>query len=81
VEVFGHHPPLPSILLANVQSIDKKVDELRARISFQRDIRDCNIQKHGSLWIYCLCPYSQLGSQYISQTEIKGRTKAGMYVS
>ena len=30
--------PLPSILLANVQSLDNKVDELRARISFQRDI-------------------------------------------
>jgi hypothetical protein len=27
----------------NVQSLVNKVDKLRARISFQRDIRDCNI--------------------------------------
>jgi hypothetical protein len=37
----AHHPPLK--LPANVQSLENKVDELRARISFQRDIRDCNI--------------------------------------
>jgi hypothetical protein len=36
-------PPLPNILHANIQSLDNKVDELRARISFQRDIRDSNI--------------------------------------
>ncbi len=36
-------PPLPSILLANVQSLENKMDDLRARISFQRDIRDCNM--------------------------------------
>ncbi len=47
----AHSPPLPSLLLANVQSLDNKMDDLRARISFQRDIRDCNIicwLKHGS---------------------------------
>ncbi len=39
----AHSPPLLSILLANVQSLENKMDDLRARISFQRDIRDCNI--------------------------------------
>ncbi len=39
----AHSPPLPSILLANVQSLENKMDDLRAGISFQRDIRDCNI--------------------------------------
>ncbi len=39
----AHSPPLPSILLANVQSLENNMDDLRARISFQRDIRDCNI--------------------------------------
>ncbi len=39
----AHSPPLPSILLANVQSLENKMDDLRARISLQRDIRDCNI--------------------------------------
>jgi hypothetical protein len=43
----AHRPPLQSILLANVQSLDNKVDELRERISFQRDIRDWNILSHG----------------------------------
>jgi hypothetical protein len=37
------HPPLPSILLANVQSLDNKMDKIRARVAFQRDIRYCNI--------------------------------------
>ena len=32
-----NRPPLPSILLANVQSIENKLDELRSRIAFQRD--------------------------------------------
>lgn len=31
---------LPSILLSGVQPLDSKVDELRAWISVQRDIRD-----------------------------------------
>ena len=47
----AHHPLLPSILLANVQSLDNKVDELRARISFQRDIRDCNILCFTETWL------------------------------
>jgi len=36
----AHSPPLPSILLANVQSLENKMDDLRVRISFQRDIRE-----------------------------------------
>jgi hypothetical protein len=47
----AHHPPLLSILLANVQSLDNKVDELRARISFQRDIRYCNILCFTESWL------------------------------
>jgi hypothetical protein len=37
----SNHPPLQSILLANVQS--HKVDKIRARVAFQRGIWDCNI--------------------------------------
>ena len=82
----AHPPLLPSILLANVQSLDNKVDKLRARISFQRAIRDCNILFHGimALGIYCPCPYSQLGSQFITQTGINnspGIRKVGVYTS
>ena len=31
--------PQPSILLANVQSLENKIDDLRLRISYQRDIK------------------------------------------
>ncbi len=47
----AHSPPLPSILLANVQSLENKMDDLRARISFQRDIRDCNIICLSETWL------------------------------
>ncbi len=47
----AHSPPLPSILLANVQSLENKMDVLRARISFQRDIRDCNILCLTETWL------------------------------
>ncbi len=44
-------PPLPSIMLANVQSLENKMDDLRARISFQQDIRDCNILCLTETWL------------------------------
>ncbi len=47
----AHSPPLPSILLTNVQSLENKMDDLRARISFQRDIRDCNIICLTETWL------------------------------
>ncbi len=47
----AHSPPLLSILLANVQSLENKMDDLRARISFQRDIRDCNILCLTETWL------------------------------
>ncbi len=48
---MAHSPPLLSILLANVQSLENKMDDLRARISFQRDIRDCNILCLTETWL------------------------------
>ncbi|KAK1802517.1 hypothetical protein P4O66_021800 [Electrophorus voltai] len=47
----AHQAPLPSILLANVQSLDNKLDDLRARIKFQRDIRDCNLLCFTESWL------------------------------
>jgi hypothetical protein len=44
-------PPVPSILIANVQSLDNKVDEIRERIAFQRDIRGCNILCFTETWV------------------------------
>ncbi|KAI2660444.1 hypothetical protein H4Q32_008007 [Labeo rohita] len=43
--------PLPSILLANVQSLENKLDDLRARVTFQRDVRDCNILCFTETWL------------------------------
>ncbi len=52
----AHSPPLPSILLANVQSLENKMDDLRARLSFQRDIRDCNILCLTETWLMPMVP-------------------------
>ena len=41
----------PSILLANVQSLDNKLDEVRTRISYQQDIKNCNILCFTELWL------------------------------
>jgi hypothetical protein len=34
-----------------VQSLDSKVDEMMARVAFQRDIRDCNILCFTETWL------------------------------
>lgn len=44
-------PALTTILLANVQSIDNKMDELNARIKFQRDIRNCCVLAFVETWL------------------------------
>ncbi len=52
----AHSPPLPSILLANVQSLENKMDDLRARISLQWDIRDCSILCLSETWLSSSVP-------------------------
>lgn len=47
----AHCTPLPSILLANVQSPESKLDDLRARITFQCDMRDCNTMCLTETWL------------------------------
>ena len=44
-------PPLPSILLSNVQSLDNKLAELRARIHFTREMREVNILALSETWL------------------------------
>lgn len=43
--------PLLSILLANVQSLENKLEDLRARVNFQRDILTCNILCFTKIWL------------------------------
>ncbi|KAK3526575.1 hypothetical protein QTP70_030713 [Hemibagrus guttatus] len=48
----AHRTPLPSILLANVQSLENKFDDLRARVDkCQRYIRDCNLLCFTETWL------------------------------
>ena len=44
-------PPLPSVLLANVQSLENKLDELRLRLSYQWDIKNWNILCFTEMWL------------------------------
>ncbi len=53
-------PPLPTILLANVQSLDKKFCELRARISYQRETRDCCVICLTETWMSAMVPDSAI---------------------
>ncbi|KAI4884971.1 hypothetical protein NFI96_020242, partial [Prochilodus magdalenae] len=47
----ANRPPLPTILLSNVQSRDNKISELRAQISFQRETQDCCILCLTETWL------------------------------
>ena len=43
--------PLPAVLLANVQSLENKIDGVRSRLSYQRDIKNCNILCFTRSWL------------------------------
>ncbi len=53
-------PPLPTILLANVQSLDNKLYELRVRISYQRETRDCCVICLTETWMSAMVPDSAI---------------------
>ncbi len=53
-------PLLSTILLANVQSLDNKLCELRARISYQRETRDCCVICLTETWMYAMVPNSAI---------------------
>ncbi len=79
----AHSPPLSSILLANVQSLENKMDDLRARISFQRDIRDCNILCLTETWLTptvpdtAVTPSDNFSVLWMDRTAEAGKTKGG----
>ncbi len=79
----AHSPPLPSLLLANVQSLDNKMDDLRARISFQRDIRDCNIICLTETWLTpsvpdtAVTPSDNFSVLRMDRTAEAGKSKGG----
>ncbi len=79
----AHSPPLPSILLANVQSLENKMDDLWARISFQRDIRDCSILCLTETWLTptvpdtAVTPSDNFSVLRMDRTAQAGKTKGG----
>ncbi len=79
----AHSPPLPSILLANVQSLENKMDDLRARISFQWDIRDCNIICLSETWLTpsvpdtAVTPSDNFSVLRMDRTAEAGKSKGG----
>ncbi len=80
----AHSPPLLSILLANVQSLENKMADLRARISFQRDIRDCNILCLTETWLTpsvpdtAVRPSDNFSVLRMDRTAEAGKTKGGV---
>ncbi len=79
----GFRPPLPTILLANVQSLDNKLCELRARISYQRETRDCCVICLTETWMSAMVPDSAIEltgfSVYRSDRmkELTGKSRGG----
>ncbi len=79
----AHSPSLPSMLLTNVQSLENKIDDLRARISFQWDIRDCNILFLSETWLMtsvpdtAVTPSDNFSVLRIDRTAEAGKTKGG----
>ncbi len=56
-----HKPAIPSIVLANVRSLDNKLDHIRLLRSTQRTVRDCCVfvlRKHGSTTAFRTVPFS-----------------------
>ena len=43
--------PKKTILLANMQSLDNKLDEVQLQISYQRDTKNCNILCFTESWL------------------------------
>ncbi len=79
----AHSPPLPSILLANVQFLENKMDDLRARTSFQWDIRDRNILCLTETWLTpsvpdtAVRPSDNFSVLRMDRTAEAGKTKGG----
>ncbi len=80
-------PPLPTILLANVQSLDNKLCELRARISYQRETRDFSVICLTETWMSAMVPDSAIeltgySVNRLDRTEeLTGKSRGGVFVS
>ncbi|KAK0154888.1 hypothetical protein N1851_002802 [Merluccius polli] len=79
----AHRAPLPSLLLANVQSLENKLCELRARVFFQPDIRRCNVICLTETWLSAGTPSHAIAPMGFSvhradrDTELSGKKTGG----
>ncbi len=78
----ANRPPLPSLLLANVRSLENKLDELRARITSQREVRECCALIFTETWLSEKAPESSVQLQTHSShrgdwTAASGKAKGG----
>ncbi len=76
-------PPVPSILLANVQSISNKLDELHCCINSQRDMRECCVLCFSETWLTSDTPDTAVQPDSFSlhrldrHAETTGKAKGG----
>ncbi len=79
--------PPPTILLANVQSLDNNLCELRARNSYQRETRDCCVICLTETWMSAMVPDSAIELTGFSvhhsdrTKELTGKAEVGAFVS
>ncbi len=75
--------PPPTILLANVQSLDNNLCELRARNSYQRETRDCCVICLTETWMSAMVPDSAIELTEFSvhhsdrTKELTGKSRGG----
>ena len=72
--------PLPSVLLANIQSLDNKIDELRSRIPYEGDIKNCNVLSFTESWLNDDITYSWQVLRCISKIEQPPLVRQGVAV-
>ena len=76
----SNKPPLPSILLANVQSLENKIDELRGRLNYHWDNKNCNILCFTEVWLNDDPINIQLAGYTVyrqDRTAASGKTRGG----
>lgn len=78
-------PPLPTMLLANICSLENKMDELRTRIAIQCEIRECCALIITETWLSDKVPDSALllltHTQFTKETTHRPRGRPEEVVS
>ncbi|XP_072364407.1 uncharacterized protein [Scyliorhinus torazame] len=74
--------PFPSILLANVQAIENKLDELNASLPSQREVRDCCVLCFTETWLTptspdCAIQPEGFSNHRVDRTESSDKAKGG----